>query len=207
MCRCRFSRFLLRCASTATDDPNALDWFCSASLQQRALPLLDTKLGRKSSAENGHVTALRVTLRPPFVVENLLPLPLQARWQCRQSASVLRESEVPVGDKLAICDTRNPHAVVLGAHDEKLDPPLPWKRRGLGALVLSVLLPGFKWSEDAVIVQPQDPKKRRRGQFATKVARDCADHTDAIDLYQRLLKVIFFDFFFLTDSICNCIFL
>ena len=177
----------LRCASTAVDDPNALDWFAAVDIERGDL----WPVGGRS-ANNKPLHWQRLTLRPPFVVENLLPLPIRLRWQCRASNSVLFEDEVPVGDKCAVCVAGNPHSFLANAPKKSgHDPDLPWERRGKGAQVLSMLLPGFKWSEDALIVQPFKGRRRPKHlrSLAASVSHDCAKFADAIDLFQKLLRV------------------
>jgi hypothetical protein len=173
------STFQLRCASTATHDPNALDWHCAVHVRFEVLDIANAARG--AAVTRG--TAYTATLAPAFVVTNALPHPIQVRWQCHATSTVLFESEVGVGDAVGVCCAANPHWIAIAPDD---DPALPWVRRGNGEQALSVLLPGFKWSEEALIVRRASKSK---SSFAAQMLRDCATHTNAIDMFQRTLKV------------------
>jgi hypothetical protein len=173
------SMFQLRCASTATHDPNALDWHCAVHVRCDPHDIVNAPRGATSS--RGIVYTM--TLAPAFVVTNALPHPIQVRWQCHATSTVLFEAEVGVGDAMSVCCAANPHWIAIAPDD---DPALPWTRRGNGEQALSILLPGFKWSEEALIVRRASKSK---ASFTSQMLRDCATHTNAIDMLQRTLKV------------------
>lgn len=185
---------MIRCASTDKHNPDALDWFCAYSSQPHTGHFL-------RSSQRG--VAYTVVLSAPFVVENLLPQAISVRWQCRETASVLNEAQLDIGERHAVDCTANHRVQLANPEDE---PKLSYKRRGniekvarvtnvdwtgFGTVTLSILLRGFKWSEDAVVSKACSAQQNRgdKRSLYQKVAGDCQSVTEAIDLLQRSLDV------------------